>query len=985
MGALMRSVDWGTTPLGPVDRWPQSLRSVLSILLTSPSPLFLWWGPEFIQFYNDAYRPIMGGLHPRGLGQRGPECWGEAWKLVYPLVEAAMERGQPSSIAEGMLPLVRHGFVEECYFDYTYTPVRIESGAVGGIFCAVTEVTQRIVGARRMRMLRELALSTGASRSVEHVLRATEKVLAQASLDVPFALLYCVDGRRARLLARSGLSPESPAARSELPLDSEAPWPLEAVARSGQEVRVEDLGARFGALPAGAWPEPITQALLLPVPGTGDEATYVLVVGVSPRRPLDEAYRSFLQLLARQVASDLSSARAYEQERRRAEALAELNGAKTAFFNNVSHEFRTPLTLMLGPLEDALQDGAEPLGPAQRERLVLVQRGGARLLKLVNALLDYSRLEAGRAQPAFEQTDLSALTRELVSHFESAAQRSGLTLSVRAPPLSEPVWVDREAWAQVVFNLLSNALKHTFEGGIFVSLAFTEDAAELQVRDTGTGIPEKELPRLFERFHRVEGARARSQEGTGIGLALVHELVKLHGGRVDVRSAPGRGSTFIVRVPRGFAHLPAEHLRARQTLEPVSARARPHVEGALGEQAPEAAPGPVLSRSPGTSHAGAATEESPAEPRARVLLADDNADLREYIAGLLRPSFDVEAVADGEAALSRAREHRPDLILSDVMMPGLDGFSLLREVRADAGLRAVPFILLSARAGEEASVGGLEAGADDYLVKPFGSRELLARVRSMLELARMRREAARQEALAVSLKEAVRARDEFLSVASHELKTPLAGFRLNLDLLQRGLSAETKSRVGERFAAAGRQVQRLASLVETLLDVSHATTGRLQLMLDTVDLAPLVTEAVARMREELERAGSPVTLDVAPSVVGGYDRMRLDQVVTNLLSNAMKYGAGKPIEVVLERTGDRARLRVTDHGIGIAREDRERIFERFERAVPVRHYGGLGLGLWIARQIVEAHGGSIAVTDTPGGGATFRVELPAAGGSPAEH
>ena len=315
-------------------------------------------------------------------------------------------------------------------------------------------------------------------------------------------------------------------------------------------------------------------------------------------------------------------------------------------------------------------------------------------------------------------------------------------------------------------------------------------------------------------------------------------------------------------------------------------------------------------------------------PSARVLIADDNPDLRAYIRGLLKPSFEVEAVEDGEAALRAARARRPDVILSDIMMPRLGGFDLLREVRADAALRSVPFILLSARAGEEASVEGLEAGADDYLVKPFGGRELLARVRSNLQLARMRREVAQQEALATSLREAVRARDEFLSVASHELKTPLVSFQLQLELIRRALGTPVDSRMTERLSAAGRQVQRLASLVETLLDVSHITTGRLQLRLDTLDLSALVADSVARMQEELARAACSVTLEADSSLVGAYDRLRMEQVVRNLLSNAMKYGAGRPIEVALMRVGARVRLSVTDHGIGIAREDRERIFER---------------------------------------------------------
>jgi signal transduction histidine kinase len=291
--------------------------------------------------------------------------------------------------------------------------------------------------------------------------------------------------------------------------------------------------------------------------------------------------------------------------------------------------------------------------------------------------------------------------------------------------------------------------------------------------------------------------------------------------------------------------------------------------------------------------------------------------------------------------------------------------------------------MLSARAGEESAIEGLEAGADDYLVKPFSARELRARVRSNLELARMRLELSRQEVLAEGLREAVLARDEFLSIASHELKTPLAAFRLQLDLINRELGADSLQRVRPRISSAGRQVQRLHQLVETLLDVSQLSTGRLTLHPEELDLSQLMAEMVERMREELERAGSQVTLEAQAPVVGRYDRLRIEQLMTNLLSNAARYGQGRPVEVRVYEVPDAVLLTVKDHGLGIAPEDTRRIFERFERAVPGRHYGGLGLGLWVARQVVEAHGGRIQVDSAPGQGSTFTVELPRRG-SPSE-
>ncbi|HEX8536169.1 MAG TPA: ATP-binding protein, partial [Cystobacter sp.] len=721
-------------------------------------PIALYWGPEYVLMYNDTFRPIFGGKHPASAGMPARQALAEVWDLLEPMLEGVRTSLIASYEQDLCIFMERQGFMEECFFTWSYVPTRDETGRFVGIVTIASETTRQVLSDRRFKTIRELSIRTALDKNLDGVLRSVEQVLAQAGRDVPFTLLYEVEADKARLAASTGVERGGPAAPAELRLAEDAPWPLAEVLRSDHEVLVEDLGSRFGALPGGPWPEPTTRALLLPVSlGSSGETNAVLVAGLSPRLPLDGGYRDFLQLLARQVAADAARARAYEEEKRRAEQLAELDRAKTTFFSNVSHEFRTPLTLMLGPLEDALSDGEEPLSSGQRERLALVHRNGMRLFKLVNSLLDFSRLEAGRAKVAFQPTDLPAYTAELVSHFESAARRAGLLLTVDLAALPEPVWLDREAWEKVVFNLLSNAIKYTFEGGITVTLRAEGAEAVLRVRDTGTGIPEQALPHVFERFHRVEGARARSHEGSGIGLALVLELVKLHGGSIHARSVVGEGSTFSVHLPLGSAHLPSGRVLSGEEAGATEARAEPYVAEALGWMRTEA----DARRKP------AAASPAPTGPRARVLVVDDNADMRAYVTGLLHPAFEVEAVGDGVRALESLRAHRPDLILSDVMMPRLGGFGLLREVRAADALKTVPFILLSARAGEEASVEGLEAGADDYLVKPFSARELLARVQSHLELARMRREAAAHEARESSLREAVHARDDFLSVASH--------------------------------------------------------------------------------------------------------------------------------------------------------------------------------------------------------------------------
>jgi diguanylate cyclase (GGDEF)-like protein len=474
----------------------------------------------------------------------------------------------------------------------------------------------------------------------------------------------------------------------------------------------------------------------IPVLGPTGAVAYILhrvedVTDLVRASEAGEVLRGQSQQMEREVLTRSQELAAAIGELRVANAkLAELDVAKTAFFSNISHEFRTPLTLMLGPLEDELAE----LGPASpwehRERIETAHRQGLRLLRLVNALLDFSRIEAGRMQAHFQPVDLAQLSVELASHFETAMERAGLRLIVDCQALPQPVYVDRDMWEKIVLNLLSNAFKHTFTGGVTVRLRARDTEVELAVEDTGIGIPAEQLPHLFERFYRVAGAPSRTHEGTGIGLSLVRELVAVHHGSVRVESEFGKGSRFIVTLPYRAAEVPVARTDAVQQDAAAGRASEAHSQEALSWL--PAAPEPEFARDRPVSPMGGSE-------RPRILLADDNADMRRYVGRLLGRFYVVEAVADGALALDRARAHPPDLVLSDAMMPRLDGFGLLKALRADERTRQLPVILLSARAGEESAVEGLDAGADDYLVKPFSARELLARVRAHLALARERR------------------------------------------------------------------------------------------------------------------------------------------------------------------------------------------------------------------------------------------------------
>ncbi|MGH7107078.1 MAG: response regulator, partial [Acetobacteraceae bacterium] len=641
------------------------------------------------------------------------------------------------------LEMHRHGFTEETHFTVAYSPVpddTVQRG-IGGVLATVHEITEKVIGERRIAALRELGTRSAEARTAEEACVAAIETLAKHPKDVPFALLYLLEsgGKSARLVAATGFSCEEASSPSAVSLDDpiqDCRWPLAEAVRTEKIVTIEDLPVRSLIPPAGPWSDPPHCAVVVPVQSnTSHQLAGLLVAGVSSRLRLDEQYRSFYELAAGQIATTIANARAYEEERRRADALAEIDRAKTAFFSNISHEFRTPITLLLGPMEEA---AANPITPAPiRSHLELAHRNALRLLKLVNSLLDFSRIEAGRVQASYEPTDLAALTSDLASTFRSAMERAGLRLDVQTSDLGEEVLVDREMWEKIVLNLLSNAFKFTLEGSVAVRLLRDGTDAVLEIADTGAGIPDTELPRIFERFHRVEGAVGRTQEGSGIGLALVQELVKLHAGGIAVESALGQGTTFRVRIPFGTAHLPANRIKAARSLASTAIGAHAFVQEALRWIPDDPQSGARLQALEDEPVPAPGQRAAPCVG-ARILLADDNADMRGYVANLLSASYRIETVSDGQQALEAARRELPDLILSDIMMPRLDGLELLKALRSDESLRQVPVILLSARAGEEARVEGLDAGADDYLVKPFSARELLARVGARLELVRTR-------------------------------------------------------------------------------------------------------------------------------------------------------------------------------------------------------------------------------------------------------
>jgi PAS domain S-box-containing protein len=895
--AHLRALDWSATPLGPVDQWPQALRTIVRVVLASAYPMAICWGPDFVLLYNDAYGPIAGTRHPWALGRGAREVYPEAWDMIGPMYDSVMSRELTVNyLSDVLVPLTRNNYLEEVYIAFSVSPIWDDNGRVGGVLNSALETTERMLEGRRRHLLSDLASRTVGARTRDEMWRVSAETLGENCLSLPFAFLYEYRPSEHRAYL-TGVSVETDEVLSPPFIDcrGENLWRFDpALAKNGVLV---ELGDRASGVPVPNWPEAPKQACVVPIRlGEYGEALGFLVAGIHPGRAFDDAYRQFVNQIADQITIGLASARAFEQEnqterekldaseqrlaetsrlyreqqraaielqiqvdllqqlpvatwtlkpdgtpdfvnrvwlefagqtldfvrsnpeawmnavhpddrervinnfwegvssgrgfvfenralraqdetyhwhlqqavplrdaegkvlrfvgattdiddqKRVEESLAALDRAKTTFFSNVSHEFRTPLTLMLGPLEEIQKEAREQLSPERQELLATVHRNGLRLLKLVNALLDFSRIEAGRLQASYQLTDLVTFTSEIASAFDSAMKSAGLRFSVECLPIADPVYVDRDMWEKIVLNLLSNAYKFTFAGEVALALKPAAGSVELQIGDTGVGIPGEHLGHVFERFHRIESTQARTHEGTGIGLALVEELVKLHGGSVRVESMFGAGSTFTVTIPSGKEHLPAERIRAAQTLGSTKIRAEAYVEevrhwtadvsGGVATDAAMPANRPSLASPP---------LPKPAEKRELIVVADDNADMRQYLARLLSERYEVHAAVDGRQALEATQRLHPALVLADVMMPHLDGFGLLRAIRDDSALAGTPVILLSARAGEESRVEGLEADADDYLIKPFAARELLARVAVHVKMANFRRETAERE------------------------------------------------------------------------------------------------------------------------------------------------------------------------------------------------------------------------------------------------
>ncbi|KAK4703630.1 hypothetical protein P7C70_g2585, partial [Phenoliferia sp. Uapishka_3] len=678
------------------------------------------------------------------------------------------------------------------------SPIWDENSEVVGVSCLSFETTPEVLTERRMATVQQLVHSTSGARTVNEFCDTALACLSENPYDFPFALLYTTEAADVKISRRKGWAvpvesngsraavkltlrgavglPEShlfhiPVGYADLSCNGlsggsqstgrtptvEFSWPFDQAVRQTEPILLDgsDIAAIAATLPARAWSETPTQVVIKPIWTDGKEfPAAILIFGVNSRGTYKDSYKGFTQVIARHVGIGLLQVTNSEADAARAFGLQQLDKAKTSFFSSTSHELRTPLTLITGPLEDIL--AGKDIKRDVREKLELVSRNANRLLSMVNKLLEFSALEGGRTKNTFHPVDLGPFTTQLASLFRDTIERSGLDFDVQCdddPENALPTYISRDLYRSIIFNLLGNALKYCPSGTISVRLRSTQAECALEVTDTGVGIPADELSKIFERFHRVESTHY-SAPGTGIGLALTLEVVKTLGAQLEVTSEVGLGSTFFVKFRRGFTHLPSEQITHHQLSDDGELAARlseSEIKEAASYQIErKGSYVPLMSGdlSETASGRGTTTESISGGSsvdffdirNSTILLAEDSPDLRAYISGLLGKHYNVVAVPDGQAALEYALQNPPSLVLTDVMMPRLGGEGLLEALRSNARTALIPVIFLSAAAGAESRAQALERGVDDYLVKPFQSRELLARVRVHLTLGSMRQE-----------------------------------------------------------------------------------------------------------------------------------------------------------------------------------------------------------------------------------------------------
>jgi signal transduction histidine kinase len=678
-GALIRSLDWAATPLGPTDTWPNSLKIAIGILLHSRHPMFLWWGPDLIQFYNDAYMPSFGkGKHPGAMGAAARDCWQEIWPIIWPQIDDVMSHGKPSWNEDHLVPIFRNGRIEEVYWTYGYSPVIGDTGNIDGTLVVCTETTARVIAQRRLETARTMLEATAAAGDRPALVRSAADVLARAASDIPFALLFTIGGpaRSLELVETVGLSRQDAAVHFDAAFSARLP----ALAAAGEPNGL--LQALPPGLPGGPWIEHPSAAFVAPLCKTPSDAPNGFVVfGLSPRLPFDDGYRDFLTQLAAHICT--AQVR-IDAQRVRAALLSELesaNRAKDEFLAMLGHELRNPLSPIVTALElmKMHRDG----GDSERH---VIERQVEHLIRLVDDLLDVSKITRGKIELKREIIELSDVVANAVQMASVLLEQRNHALVVDVPR-RDLLWEgDPVRLAQVLSNLLTNAARYTPPGGhIRLTARRAADQITISVSDDGIGIAPDMLSRVFDLFVQGQRSLDRAEGGLGLGLTLAKTLVGLHGGTITAASEGlGKGTTFEIRLP---APPPAA----------IASKPRP------------------------------GSQKLPQGPHAkRILVVDDNVDAAEMLGELLEESgYEVLLANDPIAALKSIEEQDPDVAVVDIGLPVMDGYQLAEKIRQSLPGSHCRLVALSGYGQEHDYRRSKQAGFVEHLVKPVDLATLL--------------------------------------------------------------------------------------------------------------------------------------------------------------------------------------------------------------------------------------------------------------------
>lgn len=660
--------------------------------------------------------------------------------------------------------------------------------------------------------------------------------------------------------------------------------------------------------------------------------------------------------LVRRMYSGIAYRRQIEDEvAKRAEELSKLNEKliesermKSEFVATVSHELRTPLTLILAPIESILAGDAGALTDEQTEHLKTMHNNTVRLLQLITGLLDFSRLEAGKIEMRPEPTDVVTLTKSILADFTPALKQKQLTMVSNLPETSCLIEIDRYLYERILFNLVSNAVKFTQINGIVtVSLAKVQgDQWVVSVKDTGIGIPESDIELIFQRFRQAEAPSTRRFEGAGLGLALVVEFARLLGGDVSVESKLGVGSQFSV------SFIGKDAAGAKQKDSSVARKAMVPQYG-INESA----------------------KRTKDDHKPTVLVAEDNTELAAYIESVLESFCRVLIAKDGQEALDKMKAIAPDLIISDIMMPEIDGLTLCKEIKSDPVLKSTPVVLLTALTNRESLIKGWESGADEYLFKPFHPKELTTRVKGILTGVSERK---RAEMLALQQQKAQQTRD-FMSTLAHDMQVPLLGSSRVFEMLLDGKLGEVPDDIRTLIGQIQDRNKFLLNITDCLLEIYRYESGGKDLEFSNVDSKSLVNEVVANFAKAAEEKKITVRCTAEESmqkVTADEKAMRL--LLTHLIDNAIKYGAeGSSVQIRQEEDGDDLVLEVVNTGSYIDEDSRKMLFDKFWRGQPGKRFvANTGLGLYLCKRIVDAHGGTIECESSEDTVTTFRVTMP---------